>query len=243
MNADSAKKIGMQIWNNEASGRRDLLVFWNQYESFPSLGIGHCIWYPEGQTGKFTEQFPQLCFYLKENNIQLPDWLEQAILTGAPWPSRNDFLRDIEHIEELTQLLELTIDLQILFMVERLEQRLPLIIEAVPDEKKEQIIYNIELLKSSDLGLYALIDYLNSKGDGLNPLEESRGDRWGLLQVLLDMPDNLNQDNITKAFTVSAAKILLRLIQNSAPDYRRVKFLNGWMKRVSTYADQNIFKS
>ncbi len=52
------------------------------------------------------------------------------------------------------------------------------------------------------------------------------------------MPDNLNKSNIVKAFTVSASKMLLRLIENSAPDYQRVKYLSGWMKRLGTYVNE-----
>src|SRR6476620_4484737 len=57
---DDIKKIGMLIWANEASKRKELLVFWSQFESFPSLGIGHYIWYPRGHTAHYTEQFPLL---------------------------------------------------------------------------------------------------------------------------------------------------------------------------------------
>lgn len=239
---EDAKKIGLQIWQNEASQRKDLLVFWNPNEEFLSLGIGHNIWFPKGHAVLYAQQFPLLCNFLQNHGVQLPEWLEIAKDIGAPWTSRDEFLQDTERIEELRNLLISTIDLQVYFMIERLDQQLPTIIEAADIEQREKIIRNIELMKSSLYGIYALTDYLNFKGGGLNPKEKSNGDGWGLLQVLLDMPDNLTKDNVTKAFTVSAANILLRLIKNSAPDYRRIRFLHGWMRRLSTYVDSNIFK-
>ena len=90
-------------------------------------------------------------------------------------------------------------------------------------------------------GIYVLIDYLNFKGAGLNPREVSNEHRWGLLQVMLDMPDTVTQENVTKAFTISAAKTLIILIQNSAPNYRQIRFLHGWMRRLSSYANESLF--
>lgn len=241
ISSEDAHKIDMQIFQNEASGREDLLVFWSQYEPFPSLGIGHNIWFPKGRIFSYTEQFPLLCDFLQKYGIQLPAWLQEARKDGAPWASRTEFLRDAKRVQELRDLLKSTVDLQTYFMIERLEEKLILIIESAPLEQRELIVQTSALLKSTTLGIYALIDYLNFKGDGLNPKEESRGERWGLAQVLLDMPDDLNQENIHKAFTVSAAKILLRLVENSAPDYQRVKFLKGWINRVSSYANTTLF--
>lgn len=243
LQSDDINKIGMLIWHNEASQKRDLLVFWNSHEPFPSLGIGHCIWYPQGVTPVYTQLFSALCNYLQEHGVTLPLWLEEAKNTGAPWRSREEFLQDTERTEELRDLLESTIPLQTQFMIERLEQQWPDILQAAPIEKQEQLNSYYILMRNSPLGTYALVDYLNFKGNGLNSLEESNGQRWGLLQVLLDMPSNLTQENITKAFTVSAAKILITLIQNSAPSYRRVRYLHGWMRRISSYADESVFPS
>lgn len=61
LSTTDAEKIGLLIWQNEASQRVDLLTFWNPNESFPSLGIGHFIWHSAGTTIPYTEQFPALC--------------------------------------------------------------------------------------------------------------------------------------------------------------------------------------
>lgn len=241
--AEDAQKIGMQIWQNEASGRTDLLVFWNPHESFPSLGIGHFIWHPKkGNCLTFAQQFPALCDYLQQHGIKLPTWLEKAKHAGAPWNSRNEFLQDEQKIKELRQLLSTTMDLQTNFMIEQLEKQLPKIFDAVPEEQKEHVGYCVALLQSCPLGTYALVDYLNFKGSGLNPKERSNDQGWGLLQVLLAMPENITAENVCQAFAIAAAKILLRRIENAAPDYKPLIFLHGWIKRVSTYAKPDIFQ-
>ena len=43
--------IGEKIFKNEAAGKKENLVYWNEGENFPSLGIGHFIWYKQGEPG------------------------------------------------------------------------------------------------------------------------------------------------------------------------------------------------
>jgi len=52
------QQIGQRLSQNETGGRYENLVVWNLGEEFPSLGIGHFIWYPAGYQGPFTETFP-----------------------------------------------------------------------------------------------------------------------------------------------------------------------------------------
>jgi hypothetical protein len=44
---EQAQTIGRQIWKNECGGTQEGLTSWNKGEEFPSLGIGHFIWYPK----------------------------------------------------------------------------------------------------------------------------------------------------------------------------------------------------
>lgn len=241
LHPEDERKIGMQIWFNEASGRRDLLVFWNPNESFPSLGIGHNIWLPENSTAPYTQEFPSLCRYLKKHGVSLPLWLERVYEKGAPWQTREEFLQDTGRTEELRALLEKTIELQTKFMIERLDRQIVLIMQAVSQEQKAHVQRMYDYMTSNLLGIYALVDYLNFKGSGLNSKENDRGYHWGLMQVLLDMPTDTVQENAPQAFAVAAAKRLIVLIQCSAPSYRRLKFMRGWINRIATYADPNIF--
>lgn len=235
------KRVGEQIFANEASGRKDLLVFWNEKESFPSLGIGHFIWYPKGQQFDFTEQFPDLCRYLVKHGIKLPSWLTEDF--SAPWQTREEFLADITRTNELRELLASTINEQINFILERTHHEWYSIISAMPEKDRERVKKYVDMLSSTPLGYYSLIDYMNFKGSGLNPKEQRNGEGWGLYQVLLDMPaEEVTQENIHKLFALSAAKMLTRLIANSGPDYKSFVFFKNWMTRVAGYGDPKTIK-
>ncbi len=240
IDSKTTQSIGKQIWQNEANCREDYLTFWSEKESFPSLGIGHNIWLPEEHENKYTQGFPALCAYLRNHGVTLPTWLEKSLQTGAPWKDRTDFYNDTARLKELRQLLVKTIALQAQFMVDRLEYRLLKVINAAPKDQRKKITKHINLLLASPIGAYVLIDYLNFKGDGLNPTERSNGQSWGLLSVLQDMPKNLTSENVIKAFTVSAAKRLIMLIEHSEPEYNRLNFFSGWMARLNTYTKKNI---
>jgi hypothetical protein len=60
-----AMQIGRKIWQNECGGSISGLTSWNTGENFASLGIGHFIWYPQGQRGPFEESFPKLVLYVE----------------------------------------------------------------------------------------------------------------------------------------------------------------------------------
>ena len=68
--------VADRIFKNEAGGKKENIVYWNTGEDFPSLGIGHFIWYRAGQRGKFAESFPQLVAYYRAHDIKLPKIIE-----------------------------------------------------------------------------------------------------------------------------------------------------------------------
>lgn len=235
---EDAHEIGQVIWFNEASKREDLLVFWNKYEPFPSLGIGHNIWFPEGQEFEHKQMFPSLCDYLQEHDIELPQWLEQAKDTGAPWQTREEFYDDAVRRQELRNLLVTTMPLQTHFMVTNFKLEMPKILYEAKVKDCEKIVSNVYKLEASKLGLYALIDYLNFKGSGIKNKENG----WGLLQVLSAMPEEVEEAKVNKAFAASAALILAKRIHNSGPEYNDIRWLDGWMNRIAGYADPGIFE-
>ena len=49
LSQSEATAIGNKVWRYECGGRIDGLTSWNVGEDFPSLGIGHFIWYPKNQ--------------------------------------------------------------------------------------------------------------------------------------------------------------------------------------------------
>lgn len=227
---EQAHEIGEKIWRNEGLGKIENLTVWNRGEDFPSFGIGHFIWYPAGVSGPFQESFPQLLAHLRQTT-RLPAWLERS--DDAPWRNRDDFYARIESQEmiELRRLLHATIPQQVAFIVLRMEAALPQILEAVPDPaQRAHVERQYRRVESAPNGLYALIDYVNFKGEGTSPDERYHGEGWGLLQVLEHMRDN---HEAMPEFVRAADFVLTRRVANADKDESR--WLPGWRNRLQTY--------
>ena len=63
LNSEQANWVADRIFQNECNRQLSCLTSWNVGEDFPSLGIGHFIWYREGQRERFVESFPELLGY------------------------------------------------------------------------------------------------------------------------------------------------------------------------------------
>jgi len=230
---DLAQVIGKKIWQNEGAGKLDNLIVWNQGEDFPSLGIGHFIWYPEGVEQSFQESFPQLLQFIAKTQ-ELPKWLVNT--PYPPWTSREDFLenRNSKFVRDLKFFLQDTQVEQIRFIISRLEAALPKMLQEIKSGFERQRIrenfYHIAMQKN---GVYALVDYVNFKGEGVSPKERYNNQGWGLLQVLEHM--NGKSPNLMSEFVKSADFMLTRRVENAPRDERR--WLPGWRKRLQTYLD------
>lgn len=229
----SAKIMGNKIWQNESGGKVQGLTCWNQGEEFASLGIGHFIWYPEGAKEVFTQTFPGLLIFFKENKVKLPSWLANS--NGCPWKSREAFQADINSskITELRNVLHENIDLQVQFMVRRLDNALPKLVNGLNPSQKKHITDQFYRLAHTSQGIFVLLDYLNFKGEGISEKERYQGKGWGLLQVLDAMPNDSN--NPVGEFVESAKKILEQRIVDSPPERNEQKWLQGWFNRLDGY--------
>ena len=90
--AEEARALADKVWRNESGRDVDKILWWNRGEDFPSLGIGHFIWYPPGVDGPFQESFPQLLAFLSARGVALPAWLAGDPSPGSPWLTREQFL-------------------------------------------------------------------------------------------------------------------------------------------------------
>lgn len=229
------QRIGKRIWQNECGGTVAGLTSWNTGENFASLGIGHFIWYPEGVEGPFEESFPKLIQWYRARGVALPRWL--AGTKDCPWPSRTAFLnaRDGGRQKELRALLAATVSEQTLFIIQRLDQSMPRLVEAA-GKHRSLVARNVALLRNSTAGNFALIDYVNFKGEGLNPKERYKGEGWGLLQVLMNMQAE-DPSSAPAAFARSSKQVLTRRVQNSPAERGEKRWLAGWMNRCAAYAN------
>lgn len=230
---EMAMQIGDKIWKNECGGSIEGLTNWNKGENFPSLGIGHFIWYCSGKEEGFKETFPDLLHFLEQNGASLPLWLKET--KGCPWNSREEFYQEIRspNMNSLRQLLFETRGLQAEFIANRLERSFKNMIEKCfeQDKNKVEVLFG-KLTRDAD-GLYALIDYLNFKGEGTSPTETYQGQGWGLLQVLQKMPET--SENLLVDFVETAKALLEQRVKNSPPERNEKRWLKGWFNRLETY--------
>ena len=223
--------IGHRVWQNECGGTREGLTSWNAGENFASLGIGHFIWYPKGVNGPFEESFPGLVKFLAANGAKPPGWLNG----DCPWTTRAAFQADSRsaRMNELRDMLAATIRLQSRFLAQRMQAALPKMLDAAPAAQRENVRRQFERLAATGAGTYALIDYVNFKGEGTKPEERYKGEGWGLLQVLAGMRGT--GAGVAGEFGESAAAVLTRRVQNSPPERGEARWLPGWKSRVRGY--------
>ena len=237
--------IAERVFANECAGRVSCLTTWNKGEEFASLGIGHFIWYPSGVAAKekrFSESFPALVHFLQAKGASTPAWLKTD--AGCPWRDRASFETDLNgpELTELRAWLQQTMSIQADFMAERLTESLPRMLDAAPKELREHIDRQFRRVAASPMGMYALMDYVNFKGEGINPQERYAGRGWGLLQVLaMIQGDHAGVDAIS-AFAAAADTLLTQRVAHAPGARHEGRWLPGWRKRLQTYTEAARFK-
>ena len=142
-------------------------------------------------------------------------------------------------MRELRNFLVRTVDLQAQFLVARLENSLPKMLdEAAPAERKN-VQDQFARVASTSHGCYALVDYVNFKGEGTLHTERYHDQGWGLLQVLENLHGQNGGHAALQEFSQSAATVLRRRVQNSPPERNESRWLPGWLNRVNTYASNS----
>jgi hypothetical protein len=234
---DDALKIGRKIWQNEAGQSVERLTHWNEGENFASLGIGHFIWYKKDERGPFTESFPGLIDAFAAKGVAMPAWLRSK--PPCPWSGKAQFDQEFHspRTNELRQLLSETIAIQARYAADRVEAALPKILAAAPDSERPALGSRFDRVAAAPNGVYALMDYVNFKGEGVNPAERYNGQGWGLLQVLQGMDDAPAGQASVEAFAKSADAALTRRVANSPPARGESRWLPGWRKRLLTYLE------
>ncbi len=232
LSSSDLARIGHRVWVNECDGTISGLTSWNEGEQFASLGIGHFIWYPAGERGPFEESFPLLVQYLADHGESIPAWLRGP----CPWSTRADFMaaQHSARMEALRGLLAETVPLQAGFLAQRMREALPKMLAAAPPGQAEVIRQNYERLAATGPGTFALIDYVNFKGEGTLETERYKGEGWGLLQVLEAMPTD---GDAAREFSQGAKAMLARRVRNAPPQRHEERWLPGWDARVSQYGE------
>jgi hypothetical protein len=234
LTAGQRTAIGKKIWQNECAGTVSGLTTWNAGEEFPSLGIGHFIWYPAGFNGRFTESWPQFIAYAKQQGAKPP---AVASLGDCPWGSKAAFQADAKgaKMTELRNWLAANVPLQTDFIVVHSRAALPKILAAAPGSERNRINANYQKVATTAQGTYALIDYVNFKGEGVNPSERYSSRGWGLMQVLGEMQEVPAGAGAAREFAAAAKRVLDRRISLSPPARGEARWKEGWHNRCETY--------
>lgn len=227
--------IGRKIWQNECAGTVDGLTTWNAGEEFPSLGIGHFIWYPAGFNGRFSESWPPFVAFARQRGAEVP---AVGLEAHSPWKSKGEFQRDFNgaRMTALRKWLAGNVGLQTDFIIARSRAALPKMLAAAPATERSRVEANYRRVATTAQGNYALVDYVNFKGDGTLASEKYQGQGWGMLQVLGGMKDVPTGAAAATEFAASAKRILARRIANSPPERGEKRWLQGWSNRCDTYA-------
>jgi hypothetical protein len=173
--------------------------------------------------------------YCKQRQITPP---AVGLLSHCPWNSPDAFKKEFRgaSMTQLREWLAANVTLQTDFIIARSRAALPKILSSAPASDRQRISANYSKVASTPHGQYALIDYVNFKGDGLNQAERYNGKGWGLLQVLGGMKDVASGQAAAKEFSESAKRALQRRISNAPPARGEARWLPGWLNRCDTYA-------
>ena len=228
-----AQKIGQRLWKNECAGTVEGLTSWNKGEDFPSLGIGHFIWYPQGVRPTFQESFPSMIRHLESRGAKAPAWVTAS--RHCPWSTRESFLaeKDGPRLRGLREYLARTVGLQAEFAAHRAREALPKLLAAAPRARRAELQRKYDAVSTTPQGVYALVDYVNFKGEGTNPAERYKGHGWGLLQVLEEMKPVPPGPPAAAEFAAASKRVLGRRIAN-APR-QESQWRAGWFSRCDSY--------
>ena len=259
-----AEWLGARIFANECAAQPACLTSWNEGEDFPSLGIGHFIWFQRNQDEIFTETFPDLLTYLDETGITLPKWLQPnnvvtnndqpqgdsragnssreksgtARFDGAnsPWKSRDDFYSDIDSLrmEELRTLLDTTRREQAQFIIARLENSIGEIVSQAPSAERERLQKRVEKLSTCHSPAGLYALIDYVHFKGTGLAEGERYASQGW--GLQQVLTAMSDDQHALESFASAAKTTLeRRVANAPTERREQRWLKGWHNRIDTY--------
>ncbi len=222
--------LGQRIWANECAGKVEGLVSWNDGEAFPSLGIGHFIWFPRGVNPPFRESFPTFVRYARAQGVQVPAFFDGP----APWRNKRVFQADRSgKANAMRRWLAQNVEIQTHFIIARSHRSLGVMLRA--SRNPGAVYRHYMALAGTPQGMYCLVDYVNFKGEGTKPEEGYNGEGWGLMQVLEEMRGNPQGRAACAEFSHAAATVLRRRVANAPAGRNEQRWLPGWINRCNTY--------
>ncbi|CAA6812730.1 MAG: Unknown protein [uncultured Thiotrichaceae bacterium] len=159
---DELSRVSQRLYQNITQGDADRIVQWNDQQQSLNLGFGF-VWYPQTSVLTAKSSFPKYLQYLQKEQVPLPIWLVNAMPRGAPWSNRQSFEQSIgdPEMRELRRILRMTKELQVLFLLERLHENTPKMVQQAKGRERKRLIYNLHAMQNVKDGLYPLLDYVS----------------------------------------------------------------------------------
>jgi hypothetical protein len=107
-------------------------------------------------------------------------------------------------------------------------------LDEVASADRANVQQQFDRLAKTPQGCYALIDYVNFKGEGVLHTERYQGQGWGLLQVLEKMHGTSDTGAVSE-FSNAAKATLTQRVHNAPAERHESKWLTGWIRRVNSY--------
>jgi hypothetical protein len=244
--------LGYRMWNNYAGGTLEGLTKWDgsdEHHQFMYLGIANNIWKPANADPMFGQDWPTVARRLQELGCKIQPWM----LEDCPWKTEEEFDASFNG-KKMTWLRnhlskKKLVRAQAFCIAERLERTIDensvdSLLTGLNDDQKAVVKKNFDLVvhTKNPFGCYALIDYVNFKGEGkLGISSQFNGESWGLLQVLLNMKtpeDGANDSTIINTF-VDGAKVTLhnRIINHKIedPNSNDAQYWDIWVAHLDNY--------
>lgn len=237
--------IGQRIYANECASKPENLIHWNTGENFPSLGIGHFIWYSKNANERFIETFPAMVDFVGRYQAP-PEWLLALKPLDSPWRDKQSFenFKNTSEYQSLLKWLVVTQSYQAEFISQQLNVRFNAFFVANKTTFSTRETGQIKQLFSNMMnfkkGRFAIIDYANFKGIGAKT-EAYQGEQWGLISVLEDMllrhPEIYQRQDmqVLQEFVLSAKRRLQKRVNLSPQERGEERWLKGWFKRLDGY--------
>ena len=162
INAGAYHTIAGRIFANETRAQTRYLTYWGAGEDFPSLGIGHFIWFPDGVDAPFDESFPTMVNYVRQHAdgcYSMPSWLDELQPFAAPWQSKQQFDAQQQSVRmiELRQWLADTAPLQARYIVASFNARWNEL--ELPAVQKLPLTRLLQRLVQTSQGLFAVFSF------------------------------------------------------------------------------------
>ena len=122
------------------------------------------------------------------------------------------------------------------YIIRRFRRVFPKILDDLDETERQPVQEKYDLLMMRRESIFAMVDYVNFKGEGLRSDARYEGVGWGFTQVLLEMKIPDDPEKILEEFIQAAERVLERRVNHSPRPDVEARWLPGWKSRLHKYS-------